>query len=66
MVQKIRQEISRNPSYASDYEHLLKCCYDIDQINEVKQFKPMIQTILKRIVDITQIDVDYVFLTEDK
>jgi hypothetical protein len=64
MVQKIRQEMNKNPKYEQDYEHLLKCCYDIDQINEVKQFKPMIQVILKRIVDICQLDIDYIYLTD--
>lgn len=64
MVQKIRQEMNRNSQYKEDYEHLLKCCYDIDQINEVKQFKPLIQNILKRIIDITNVGDEYIYLTD--
>lgn len=65
MVGKILQEAKRDSSNKEHYDKILACCYQIEQINEVKHYKPIIESILNKIILITSLDVDYIELKNE-
>lgn len=56
MLIKINQEQDKYQGEI-DFSHLMKCCYDIAEIKEVKHLKPMIAQILNRIIFLTNLNV---------
>lgn len=65
MVGKILQEAKRDSANKEHYDKILSCCYQIEQINEVKHYKPLIEAILNKIIFITSLDVDYIELKNE-
>jgi len=65
MVGKILQEARRDGANKEHYEKILSCCYQIEQINEVKHYKPLIAAIINKIIFITSLGVDYIELKNE-
>lgn len=65
MVSKIIQESKKDFKNKEHYDKILSCCYSIDQINEVKYYKPLIEAILNRIIFLTNLQVDYIQLKNE-